>query len=133
MDLTCPKDGGGLVEAGQTHRCETCDGAWITEETLLAMVEQRTSTALGALMWTDRAEDQARPCAACKKPMQMVDLGSVQLDRCTEHGVWFDANELTMLLRQSKRLKTAPPVDDGGGADATHGLLASLRKLFAKS
>ena len=131
MELTCPKDGAALVEAGQTHRCETCDGAWITEETLVALIEQRTSTVFSALTWTDRPSDQARPCAQCKQPMQMVNLGNVELDRCAEHGVWFDANELTMLLRQSKRLKTAPPVEDA--PDANHGLLASLRKLFHKA
>lgn len=133
MELTCPKDGAALVEAGQTHRCETCDGAWITEETLLALVEQRTSSALTALTWVDRPADKARPCAACKQPMLMVNLGSVELDRCAEHGVWFDANELTLLLRQSKRLKTAPPVaDPDAPADAHHGLLGVFHKLFKR-
>jgi Zn-finger nucleic acid-binding protein len=132
MELTCPKDGGPLVEAGGTHRCKTCDGAWIPEATLVGILEQRTA-ALVALSWSPRETDQARPCAECKQPMQMVNLGNVELDRCADHGVWFDANELTMLLRQSKRFKTAPPDADAGDPNVHHGLLASLRKLFAKT
>src|ERR1700755_1606075 len=107
-ELSCPKDAVPLVEAGQTHRCETCDGAWIAEDALLALLEQRTSKLWNGLVWEPRSSDTARPCAACKQPMEMVNLGRVELDRCPQHGVWFDADELTALLKQSRRLKTDP-------------------------
>ena len=104
---TCPVDAVVLEEAGQTLRCTRCEGAWVSEEALVAILEQRAST-LVSLPWATR-EDKPRPCAVCTQTMQTVDLGSVQLDRCAQHGVWFDANELTTLLRQVKRFKTHEP------------------------
>lgn len=133
-EYVCPKCAVALVEAGQTHRCEKCDGAWIAEASLVAILEQRTATALGDLEWAPRPEDKARPCAQCQQAMQMVNLGSVELDRCAAHGVWFDADELTALLKQSKRLKTQPPIDDADEADdAPHrGILGALARLFKR-
>lgn len=129
-ELLCPRDRAPLVEAGQTHRCETCDGAWIHEDVLLAMLEQRTSKVWGGLVWEPRPADKARPCAACGKAMQMVNLGNVELDRCADHGVWFDADELAALLRQSRRLKTDPGIPADAPAEEHAGLLARISKLF---
>lgn len=122
----CPVDAVPLEEAGQTLRCEKCEGAWVAEEALVAILEQRANTLI-ELPWAPR-EDKPRPCAVCSTPMQTVDLGSVQLDRCAQHGVWFDANELTTLLRQVKRFKTMPP----GDPEEEHrdGILARLGRLF---
>ena len=132
MELVCPKCSEALVEAGQTHRCKTCDGAWITEDSLVGILEQRNSALLGALEWADRSKDTARACAECKQPMQMVNLGSVELDRCAQHGVWFDADELTALLKQSKRLKTQPPIEDAPDANPHHGILGAFHRLFKR-
>lgn len=132
MELRCPScQDKPLVEAGQTSRCEVCDGAWIAEETLVALLEQRAS-ALVKLPWKPREGDQPMPCAQCKTPMAMLDLGDVKLDRCAQHGVWFDANELTALLKQSKRFKTEPG-DEGASTNEHKGFLASLRELFKRS
>ena len=122
-DTRCPVDQTPLELAGRTLRCTTCEGAWIAEDALVAILEQRAST-LVDLPWAPR-EDQPRPCAICTQPMQTVNLGSVALDRCTQHGVWFDANELTTLLREVKRFKTHPPTDEHH-----EGLLGRLAKLF---
>jgi len=94
----------------------------VSEEALVAILEQRAST-LVELPWGPRA-DQARPCPVCATEMQTVDLGSVHLDRCARHGVWFDAHELTSLLKQAKRF-TAHAQEEPG-----QGLLARLAKLF---
>ena len=74
-----------------------------------------------------RADDKVRPCAECKTPMQTVDLGKVQLDRCPSHGVWFDADELAALLREAKHFTTKemPAV-----SEPKQGLLGKLAKLF---
>lgn len=104
--MKCPVCTKPLVEAGQTHKCEACEGAWIAEDALVAVLEQRAST-LVKLPWAPRVGNP-RPCAVCQDAMQTVDLGSVQLDRCAKHGVWLDANELTALLRQVKQFKTHP-------------------------
>jgi Zn-finger nucleic acid-binding protein len=122
MELSCPVCAAPLEEAGRTFRCRTCEGAWIAEDVLVAILEQRAST-LVDLPWQDR-QDKARPCAACAAEMQTVDLGSVHLDRCPSHGVWFDADELAALIKQAKKFVThAAP-------EPKHGLLAKLGKLF---
>ena len=115
-----------LEEAGRTMRCAQCDGAWIAEETLVALLEQRTSS-LVSLPWKDRTDNTQHPCAECQVAMQTVNLGDVALDRCQAHGVWFDADELTALLKQSKRFKTEPgddsPNEHKGLLDVLRGLL----------
>ena len=106
-------------------RCPRCEGAWVAEETLVAILEQRAST-LVELPWQARA-DQPRTCPQCRATMQTVDLGTVALDRCPAHGVWFDADELTALLKQVKQFKADPKKDHD--AHRT-GLLDRLARLF---
>ena len=54
--------------------------------------------------------------------MQTVMLGSVALDRCAPHGVWFDKHELVSLLEEAKHFKAHD--------EPRVGLLARLAKLF---
>ena len=98
----------------------------MSEEALVPILEQRAST-LVDLPWRPREDGKQRPCAECTTPMQTVDLGSVQLDRCPSHGVWFDADELAALLREAKQFTTKemPAV-----SEPKHGLLGKLAKLF---
>lgn len=128
MDLQCPACDAPLDEAGRTFRCRLCEGAWVTEETLVPILEQRAST-LVDLPWKPREDGKPRPCADCKAAMQTVDLGKVQLDRCPSHGVWFDADELAALLREAKHFTTkeTPAALHG---EPRHGLLGKLAKLF---
>jgi Zn-finger nucleic acid-binding protein len=81
------------------------------------------------LPWQPRPKDNERVCAACRKPMQTVNLGSVALDRCADHGVWFDAHELAALLAQAKHFKPDHKHEDGQQPEHS-GLLHSLSKLF---
>jgi Zn-finger nucleic acid-binding protein len=125
MELTCPVCEAPLDEAGRTSRCRLCDGAWISEEALVASLEQRAST-LVDLPWKPRT-DKPRPCAECKAEMQTVDLGSVQLDRCPAHGVWFDAHELAALIKQAKAF-TQKEKDHPHAQ--REGVMRKLAKLF---
>jgi len=124
-ELQCPACGEPLDTAGRTDRCKNCDGAWIGEDALVGMLQERTST-LVFLPWQPREQDNERSCAACGKPMQWVNLGTVKLDRCPAHGVWFDADELAALLAQAKEFKADPKHPD----PAHSGLLHQLAKLF---
>ena len=122
--MRCPGcNAADLAEAGYTQRCPACDGAWLHEEVVVGILQQHTNR-LVDLPWEPRDQDRERACAVCAKPMQAVKLGTVALDRCPEHGVWFDAQELAELLAQSKKLKhEQKPAEH-------HGLLRSLAKLF---
>lgn len=135
---TCPRDGAALRRAGYTERCATCDGAWVHEDALIGMLQERAA-ALVALPWQPRRDDAARGCPVCRQPMQTANLGSVALDRCAAHGVWFDPGELAALIAEARDFR-AEPAEDGDGVDdvkdddgegARHrGLLGALARLF---
>lgn len=127
--LTCPSCQIALTEAGRTVRCARCDGAWIHEDVLVGML-QETASAMVFLPWMPREArdgEPARPCAVCSQAMQPVSLGTVALDRCTDHGVWFDATELAAVLKHAKEFKANPSKQRD---DHREGLLAVLARLF---
>ena len=126
--LNCPSCRVTLTTAGRTDRCAKCDGAWIHEDVLVGML-QETASAMVFLPWLPRdpQEPALRACAVCGKPMQAVSLGAVALDRCTEHGVWFDATELAAVLKHAKEFKADPAKRPD---DQREGLLAVLARLF---
>lgn len=124
---TCPLCKVALSQAGFTERCPKCTGAWIHEDALVGMMQERTS-AMVVLPWQPRKSEQVRACAVCAKPMQCVSLGTVALDRCPEHGAWFDPEELASLLKQAKSFKA--DVRRGDDDDDHRGILGSLAKLF---
>jgi Zn-finger nucleic acid-binding protein len=124
--VLCPRCGVELETAGYTQRCGTCDGAWIHEDALVGMLQERTST-LVFLPWQPRQKDQERACPVCTKAMQTVNLDKVALDRCPDHGVWFDAEELAQLLSEAKHFKSSKRTEP----ESEHsGLLGSIAKLF---
>ncbi|MBA3818028.1 MAG: zf-TFIIB domain-containing protein [Deltaproteobacteria bacterium] len=127
---SCPTCTTPLEQAGFTERCATCEGAWIHEDVLVGMMQERAS-AIVELTWEPRPGERARPCAVCKTPMQAVSLGTVALDRCPPHGVWFDAEELASLIKQAKHFKAEPHDDPDDHPDPQRrGLFRSIAKLF---
>jgi Zn-finger nucleic acid-binding protein len=125
--ILCPTCNVPLAVAGYTVRCGRCDGAWIHEDALVGMLQERTST-LVFLPWQPRPKDTERGCPVCKTPMQTANLGTVALDRCAEHGVWFDSGELAALLAQAKQFKSDPHEHE----PEHRGLLGALARLFHK-
>ncbi|HLL21286.1 MAG TPA: zf-TFIIB domain-containing protein [Kofleriaceae bacterium] len=123
----CPVCQEALSRAGFTERCSKCTGAWIHEDALVGMLQERASTMV-VLPWQPRvaATGERRACAVCTQPMDAVALGTVALDRCAPHGVWFDPEELASLMKQAKQFK-ADPKDDN---ESEGGLLHAFAKLF---
>jgi Zn-finger nucleic acid-binding protein len=93
------------------------------------MMQERTS-AVVVLPWQPRPQNHGldRACAVCGKPMQPVSLGTVALDRCPDHGVWFDPEELASLMKQAKQFKADVKHDEEG--DEHRGILGALARLF---
>jgi len=121
--MQCPICKTPLELAGRTYKCERCDGAWVRSDVLVPVLEERAS-ALVELDWQPGTEEHVRACPECSTPMRSVKLGSVLLDRCDQHGVWFDAKELAELLKEAKQFRAEP---------AKHqSLLHTLRKLFER-
>jgi Zn-finger nucleic acid-binding protein len=105
--MTCPVCKRPLEQAGRTVRCTSCDGAWIQADVLVPLLEQSAAT-LVELAWQPNTEDHVRACPECAAAMQTVKLGTVALDRCEPHGVWFDAKELAALLGQAGDFRAKP-------------------------
>lgn len=131
---TCPTCKLRLESAGRTERCKQCDGAWIGEDVLVGMMQESTSSFV-VLPWHPREQDRdARPCAVCDAAMQPVKLGTVALDRCAQHGVWFDANELESLFEEAKdvahegRARSQSDVREPG----QRGLFGAIARLFGR-
>ena len=121
--MNCPRDKTPLRQAGYTHACDACGGAWVADEVLVPLLEERANTLI-ELEWKPRAADAVRTCPTCTEPMQHVTLGSVALDRCPPHGVWFDAGELAAALKEAKHFRAEPP-------KSHESLLHKLGKLLA--
>ena len=102
--MNCPICQKALVQAGRTWKCAGCDGAFVEAEVLVPMLEQSAST-LVEIEWQPSGEEHVRACPECATAMQTVKLGTVALDRCEPHGVWFDAQELAALLKQAKKFR----------------------------
>lgn len=119
--MQCPICKVPLEEAGRTHKCEKCDGAWVRSEVLVPLLEQSAST-LVSLEWHKSGEDHVRPCPECGTAMETVRLGSVNLDRHESHGVWFDKKELAELLGEAKQFRADLPPHET--------LMHKLRRVF---
>lgn len=87
-----------MSRSGRHERC-ACGGAWVPESALVAMAEQRTGRFI-SFEWKPR-RGTVRSCPQCGQGMVPVAVGSVALDRCVAHGIWFDPDQLDHVLRRA--------------------------------
>lgn len=109
--LACPVcEGGALAYHGDRWACTTCGGSFVENAALRGMIEDITGRpwelpeAAGTI--------GARACPLCGVKMIAEDVEGVPIDRCADHGVWFDARELAAVLEHAG---TAPPPKSVGG------------------
>jgi Zn-finger nucleic acid-binding protein len=102
----CPTSQLEIKDAGDVRigDCATCAGAWLDGPGLLDLLIASPRT-LGRLAGSDeevRDRHEPAPCPQCKATMR-VETGTsgVRYDVCEEHGVWFDAGELSAVLRHA--------------------------------
>lgn len=89
-----------------TQRCEGCTGEWLTpgacagiavrREVLFSDAERRAvlSQIYGP---AQRRVTRGLPCPDCAAPLSSWLLQNLIAYRCTEHGVWLDAGDLTRI------------------------------------
>ncbi len=122
----CPRCGERLIADGPLRTCAGCGGAWLDEPTLDEALRGRASPTRRWLWWR-----RARlVCPVCQQPLGLVIAGDLHLDRCREHGLWFDAGELTRLIDAG-----GPLPGDGRGADdvvSSEQLLRVLRSALSR-
>lgn len=95
--LACPKCAGKLALHGSVWGCDAGDGAFVEYSALEQMFFD-----MSARPWEAPAPSGAagkRACPACSAFMLEQDLEEVPIDRCSEHGIWFDSGELERALQ----------------------------------
>lgn len=92
----CPGCSAPLELTADVSRCGSCRGAWLTEDGLRHRLELMKPGAV--LAQRPGRGAGGRRCPACAEPLASIEIEGIELDRCAEHGVWFDANELSDLL-----------------------------------
>jgi hypothetical protein len=112
----CPRCGTALEDAHSARGCRTCGGAFVEEPVLAEMILQMLPPpprVFGTLALSELArQGTPLPCATCAAPMRTVRIHDIDLDHCPKHGVWFDPNELRVLLYRSADPKNPPPFDE---------------------
>lgn len=96
--------------------CDDCDGLFVENGALEALV-----TEMSGQPWQLPPVSGApggRRCPACASALAVEPLEGETVDRCAEHGVWFDRAELEGALQHAVGVEPAP----GGGS--------WLRRLF---
>jgi Zn-finger nucleic acid-binding protein len=84
MTTPCPHCSVPLVASGQVLGCTQCRGAWVPAAEL-----DTTSFATGT--------HATVRCPICERPTAPVVVAKIEIDRCADHGAWFDAGELARL------------------------------------
>jgi len=115
--LSCPACFVALAYQGDRWACSSCSGLFVENEALVAMVREMALTAWE--MPAPSGKEGSRPCPICKTAMIVELLEAVPIDRCADHGVWFDNHELEQTLHHA--------------ASHEHGLGAWLKRLFSRS
>jgi Zn-finger nucleic acid-binding protein len=116
-ESTCPACGDGRrlrsrsfeAEGLSVLECGVCAGLWLSKAALDVLVERPKTRAGGgagaprpsALPPAASRGALYRPCVTCGKLMNRQNFGrrsGVIVDRCADHGVWFDDQELAHVL-----------------------------------
>lgn len=121
-DLACPACRDARVRPYRgRHVCDRCDGIQLALSDLGDAILDLTGVD-PALAFVDE-QPGTRRCPLCKLPMTTCQVRVTledeviktkpTLDRCTDHGIWFDTDELAAILervhRKHARLYTVGP------------------------
>jgi Zn-finger nucleic acid-binding protein len=113
---------------GRPAKCVQCHGCWVS------VVDVARTVKSEAPAWTDEGKSQIS-CPECYATMQAITLHDVHLDRCAQHGVWFDIDEITDMLRKSGKIgpgesasadKPSVASKVGGGAAAVGDVIVDV-------
>jgi len=94
----CPRCATELIDARAARGCPTCRGLWVALPDLLEMTYAMTPSPYKLELPFVHSPHQPLACPACTEVMGTWSLFGVQVDRCDNHGVWFDPDELGQIL-----------------------------------
>jgi Zn-finger nucleic acid-binding protein len=111
MRMNCPRCSAALVDEKYedipVDRCSSCHGIWLDSDEIGQILESREKKFNPELVRKTLREAKAgvaqgassKPilCPICSKPMGLLNFSyssGVIIDICSEHGLWFDQEEL---------------------------------------
>ena len=99
---TCPRCGAALDLQGKRLVCTEGCGVLVTEDELRTLVRDmygvKPQKAIELVFEPPQAPEPVRTCPSCTTGMAKHVLYTIQVDRCSAHGVWFDRDELAAVL-----------------------------------
>ena len=98
-NLACPTCTRELVFFGDRYACGTCGGTFVQNAAFEAMVMDVSKEFFQMPVVTGAGGP--RNCPVCTNPMVIEPVENVPIDRCGQHGIWFDPNELTVALERA--------------------------------
>lgn len=108
--------------------CDRCGGVFLSEPVIVEKIDGRQ------LDLDTRGRRSAIACPVCSQPMLTLGLFEISIDRCREHGIWFDKTELDRVIERAGddtwRLygSSRPSYSGGGFAEVLDALLGRLRR-----
>jgi len=98
--MQCPRCREALIVTDVQH-CARCRGAWIANAVVEGRIAETQGRKRAHVTWERETRDSL-PCASCGHAMETMLLFQVPVDRCGDHGVWFDAGELDRVVAASQ-------------------------------
>jgi uncharacterized protein YbaR (Trm112 family) len=114
--LACPVCEGDLDHAADRFPCTHCAGAFVENHSLEAMMSDLKQAPW--LLAPLAGKPGSLACPVCAGTMHTDSLEQVVVDRCGDHGVWFDAPDLASALRHAS------------GVDQRRGVMVWLKRWF---
>lgn len=112
--MRCPHCRDTELDDATIHRCHRCEGTWIDEHTLLERLAAMQLPEVPRVPeWSEQKREAVRACPECAQRMETVALFGIPVDRCHQHGMWFDDGELAAVLVkcQSPELRRRDELD----------------------
>lgn len=94
----CPRCHVELVDAGAVRACTACRGQWASHATLLEMANVMTEPDPPNVELVPVTRPEVLACPSCGQGMAALRYGTVEIDECKPHGIWFDRDELERVL-----------------------------------
>ncbi len=94
----CPRCNVPLVSAGSVRACAQCAGHWVAADVLKEMMAAMLAEPRPITVRLEKDEHPKLPCPSCEVAMETWSLHGVPIDRCGNHGLWFDRAELETVL-----------------------------------